>query len=326
MRQRRAWAATLLAILCMTLGSVAPVHADARPTEAARKEASEHFLRGVELYQEGAFRAALVEFERAYGIAPDYRLLYNIGQVKLQLQDYLGATQSYERYLAEGGAEIPQARRDDVETAFQILGQRVGRLSITASKDGAELFVDDLRVGVTPLSTTVAVNVGRHRVYARAEDGVDATQVIDVAGGDLLDVALELKAHETKPLVIVNQREPLSPKKRAAIGSWALGGAALVGAAVTAFMAQGKVDERNKELDESLPNAKEVADLGNSADTLALTTDVLAGACVLAAGAGVVFWLLDDGRRPKESKTPPVASAHVQWGIGPGTVTAKGHF
>ena len=62
MRQRRTWAATLFAILCLTLGSVAPVQADAEPTEAARKQASGHFLRGVELFQEGAFRAAHVEF------------------------------------------------------------------------------------------------------------------------------------------------------------------------------------------------------------------------------------------------------------------------
>lgn len=108
MRQRRPWAVTLFAVIFSMLGSVAHAQTDAKPSDAAREEASGHFQRGVELFQEGAFRAALVEFERAYGIAPDYRLLYNIGQVKLQLQDYLGATQSYERYLEEGGSEIPE--------------------------------------------------------------------------------------------------------------------------------------------------------------------------------------------------------------------------
>ncbi len=325
MRQRR-WAVTLLTVICLLGGSVAQAQSAAAPTDEARKEASAHFLRGVELFQEGAFRAALVEFERAYGIAPDYRLLYNIGQVKLQLQDYLGATQSYEGYLAQGGSEIPQARRDDVETAFETLRQRVGRIAITANKEGAELFVDDLRVGVTPMAATVAVNVGRHRVYGRAEDGANATQVIDIAGGDLIDVALELKAPEAKPLVVVEERKPFPPMKQAAIGSWAVGGAALVGAAVTAFMASGKVDDRNKELKKPLPDAGDVKNLGNSADTLAITTDVLAGVAIVGIGAGVVLWFLDDGSETKESDAKPAATAKVQWGIGLGTVTARGHF
>ena len=329
MRQRRNWAFTLLAILCLTFGSAAHAQTEAEPSEESRKEASAHFLRGVELFQEGAFRAALVEFERAYGIAPDYRLLYNIGQVKLQLQDYLGATQSYERYLAEGGAEIPQARRDDVETAFETLRQRVGRVSITANKVGAELFIDDQRVGVTPMAATVAVNVGRHRVYGRAEDGANATQVIDIAGGDLIDVALELKAPEAKPLVMVKERKPLPKLKKVAIGCWAGGGALLIGAAITASMANGKVDDRNKELKKDLPDGGDVKDLGSSADTLALTTDVLAGAGILAAGAGVVFWLLGnkaDKKAEREETTTPEATAKLRWDVGLGTVTARGHF
>src|SRR5687768_17832532 len=104
----------------------APADASA---EDKKKEASARFRRGVELFQESAYRAALVEFEKAYEIAPDYRLLYNIGQTKLQLQDYLGATQSYESYLAQGGGEVPPARRDDVEKQLEALRERVGRIA-----------------------------------------------------------------------------------------------------------------------------------------------------------------------------------------------------
>ena len=82
------------------------VCAERRGPEVAR--ASKRSLnRGVELYQDEAYRAALIEFERAYEISPDYRLLYNIGGTKLQLQDFLGAARAYERYLTEGGDEVP---------------------------------------------------------------------------------------------------------------------------------------------------------------------------------------------------------------------------
>lgn len=326
MRQRRSWAVALLACMSLMFVGVTRAEPDVPPSDTAREQASGHFQRGVELFQEGAFRAALVEFERAYGIAPDYRLLYNIGQVKLQLQDYLGATQSYESYLEQGGADIPEARRDDVEKAFETLRQRVGRIAIAANRDGAELFVDDLRVGVTPMAATIAVNVGRHRVLARSEDGASASKVIDIAGGDLIDVALELKAPEVKPVVIVKTREPLSTKKRAAIGSWAVGGVALAVAGVTALLAQGEVDARNKELDKPLPNAGKASDLSSSADSYALTTDVLAAVGVVGIGTGVVLWLIDDEPKAKATDVKPVAAGTIQWGVGFGTVTAHGAF
>ena len=95
--------------------------AQAAPSEETKKQASSHFRRAVELYQEGAFRAALVEFQSAYDIAPDYRLLYNIGQTRLQVQDYLGASRSYEQYLTEGGSQVAPERRTEVETALGAL-------------------------------------------------------------------------------------------------------------------------------------------------------------------------------------------------------------
>src|SRR5688572_30421535 len=167
---------------------------EAPVSDEVRKEASARFRRGVELFQEGAFRAALVEFQRAYDIAPDFRLLYNIGQAQVQVQDYLGANQSYERYLTDGGADVDPARRDEVETALTALRERVARLIIRVDRDGADVFVDDLRVGTSPMPGTVAVNLGRHRVYARTSDGAAGEKVIDVAGGDLLEVELAIVA------------------------------------------------------------------------------------------------------------------------------------
>ena len=101
---------------------------------------------------------------------------------------------------------------------------------------------------------------------------------------------------------------------------------ALVAAGVTALLAQGKVDKRNKELDQELPDAGDVKDLGSSADTYAITTDVLATMGIVGIGTGVVLWLLDDGSKSEEADVAPVAVGDVQWSLGLGTVTARGHF
>ncbi len=299
------------------------------PTEGAKKEASAHFRRGVELFQEGAYRAALVEFGKAYEIAPDFRLLYNIGQTKLQIQDYLGATQSYEGYLTTGGSEVPQARRSDVEKQLESLRERVGRIAITANKEGAEIFIDDMRVGLTPMSTTVSVNVGQHRVYGKARDGATDTEVIDVAGGELKEVTLELTTPEVALFFGGPAGKPLTSMQKAAIGAWAGAGAAAVGAIVFGVIAKGKTNDLDKANDTVGVSPSKVADLRSSADAFAITSDVFSGLAILAGGTGAVLWWFMDS--DEEEKQPGDANeskteARVKWGVGLGSVSARGHF
>jgi hypothetical protein len=307
------------------------------PSEQAKKEASGHFRSAVELYQEGAFRASLVEFQRAYEIAPDFRLFYNIGQAQLQVQDYLGASQSYERYLAEGGSQVAPERRTEVETALGALRERVARLSIRVNVEGAEVFVDDQRVGVAPLASTVSVNVGRHRVYARSADGTEGERIVDVAGGDLAQIEVDIVAKVAQPTVLASpepqaqtqEKPPLSRKKRAAIASWGVAGATGIVAIVTGVMASGK----NSDLDDELsikppqgePDRSKVSDLRDSANTLALTTDILAGTALAAGATGLILWLVDRKKEPAPADAAPPAQS-VSWGVGLGTVSLRGKF
>ena len=62
--------------------------ANPNDTSSVTERAREHFERGVDYYGEGDYRAALIEFQRAYSIQPTYRLLYNLGQVAYELRDY----------------------------------------------------------------------------------------------------------------------------------------------------------------------------------------------------------------------------------------------
>jgi hypothetical protein len=302
---------------------------EAPVSDEVRKEASARFRRGVELFQEGAFRAALVEFQRAYDIAPDFRLLYNIGQAQVQVQDYLGANQSYERYLTDGGGEVDPARREEVEMALTALRERVARLIIRVDRDGADVFVDDLRVGTSPMPGTVAVNLGRHRVYARMADGAAGEKVIDVAGGDLLEVDLAIvETPVTTPVAGVSgPTEPsMAPMRRGAIVALSVGGACLLGAVVTGVMTRGKSSELDDALDVKPPdgeaNAKKIADLRSSADTLALTTDILAGAAIALGVAGTVLWFMDDSRDADEA----AAKSKIDVGISARTITVSGRF
>ena len=52
------------------------------------EEARRRFDRGVKLYSEGDFTLAVIEFERAYELVANYRVLYNIGHVSIQLRQH----------------------------------------------------------------------------------------------------------------------------------------------------------------------------------------------------------------------------------------------
>src|SRR5690349_8071602 len=96
----RLWVLVLLCLLAVapalaqrpaTTPAQTTAPAAANDAQQRKQRASEHFERGVMLYGDGAHRAALIEFERAYETLPDFRLLYNIAHVRMLLEDYLAA-------------------------------------------------------------------------------------------------------------------------------------------------------------------------------------------------------------------------------------------
>src|SRR5262245_23071216 len=113
--------------LWLMLGCVLSIAGSWQPSQARAEDADaqgdvdtgrSHFKNGVDYYRDGDLGAALIEFKRAYAAAPNYRLLYNLGQVSHELLDYTNAQAYFQRYLSEGGAEIEAARRQEVETAL----------------------------------------------------------------------------------------------------------------------------------------------------------------------------------------------------------------
>lgn len=311
----------------------APANTGEPPSAEARKEASVHFTRGVELFEEGAFRAALVEFERAYSIAPDYRLLYNIGHAHSELHDYLRATQSYERYLGDGGGAVNAERRREVEGMLSSLANRVARLSIHANMASAEVFVDDQRVGLSPLASTVPVNVGRHRVFARTASGFTGEQLVDVAGGDLAEVSLTLTSQlpQATPshgrIATDGSERGLSPLQKAAIGSWAVVVPLAAAAIATGVIASQKADERDELLQQrpvDMLLKRKAGDLKDSVRSLAIASDCLTAASVLMVGTGLVLWLRGKSLadRAKTAAKPRALALDV----GFGNARLSGHF
>ena len=172
----------------LVLGVALPAAAQDHPADT--REAGRHFDHGVTLYGEADYPGALAEFKRAYALAPNSAVLYNIGEAQFQLQDYASALGTFTRYLAD--APPAGGHRAEVENDLDVLRSRVGHLTILTTPLGADVSIDDQPAGRTPLEDRVIVSVGHRKVSASLGGGALVTRYVDVAADDDVSVTLEL--------------------------------------------------------------------------------------------------------------------------------------
>ena len=285
--------------------------------QAQTAKARAHFLRGVELYEETDYEGALIEFRRAYETIPRYQVLFNIGASRLQLQEYVGALDALNQYLQEGGEAIPVERRTEVEQEIARLRSRVSNLTITADRDGVEIRIDDRPVGTTPLAEPILVGVGRRRVIAVVDGRPIAEQIVEIAGGDALSVALELPAEsESNPAAMSGGvTAVVSPPERETV-SWpwiATAGlaAAVATTGVLALRAEGNLSDAR---DRYPGSRSDLDDKASATRSLAITTDILLGATAVMGGLALWWTLIDD------EGSSPTGEPSVEAAVTPGSV------
>ncbi|HEY3820696.1 MAG TPA: PEGA domain-containing protein [Polyangiaceae bacterium] len=203
--------------------------APAAPTDDAVAQAGAHYARGVKLYEEDDYRAALIEFSRAYELAPNWAVLYNLGQAHYQLREYPGALKTLERYVREGGAGIAADRRAQVDREVAELRGRVARVTALSNVDGADVTLDDTPLGKTPATEPLVIGEGRHRIVVSKPGYVTLSKVVDIAGGDELTLHLDLTPEAPVPVTGVTPatvREPTSYTAAVVSGVFAVAGIA----------------------------------------------------------------------------------------------------
>jgi len=232
----------LLLLVLFVLVPVRTLHADPDPKALARV----HYERGLALVENRAYEAALVEFQRAYEKSPHFAVLYNIGLCQMALGHPLEAVEALSKYLREGGAEVAESRRQQVEAQIAELESRFAELSITAERPGTTITVDGREVGRTPLARPVRLPAGVHEISASVEGASTASQRIELRETErrTIDFAFAPVPIAVPPAASP-EREPLPPallgldypkqrEKPAASGPWRTVGYALAGAGVAA--------------------------------------------------------------------------------------------
>jgi len=275
----------LALVLGMALGT-----ASAPALAADTASAGAHFERGVALYGEADYKAALTEFKRAYEMAPNPLVLYNIGQTQFQLRNYSAALTSFERYMAEAGANPPHAQ--DVQHSIEVLKTRVGRVDIEANVP-SDVLIDDEPQGKTPIAKLL-ISVGKHKIVAKHDGAPPQEKTIDVAAGDSVPVTFTFDTSAPKPgpgplATPPPATDSGSDRPPYATIAWITTGALAAGAIVTGVVATTSASSLSDERDSSTATRERLDSLASRTTTFGIVTDVLAASALVAGGVALYF-------------------------------------
>lgn len=304
----------------------------AAPSADAVKEAENHFRRGVALYKDGDATGALVEFKRTYELAPNFHILFNLGQTYFQLQHYADALRTLQEFLSEGGTQIAPERRASVEADIQQLQARVGQVDVKVNPDGAAIFVDDEPLGTSPLALPVVVSVGRRKFSVTKPGLPPQERFLEIASGDHATLSFDLApSPEPAPLAPSSSVAPTvgsapalastpvapapEPTRAGPWIAWGVTGALGAATVVTGVLTLVAKSDLSSQLDAFPGNAGAIDDERTRTKTMGIVTDVLLGAAVVAAGVAIYVTVAGHAHH-----------VDAALALGPSGVHVGGHF
>lgn len=189
------------ALLAVLLALGTSVQAAAQPTpEPATKESEEAlekarqlFADGSKDYQQKQYAKAYVSFIASWALKQHYATAANLSDCEIRLGKYRDAAEHL-AYAIRLAPKEETAQRRKLEAAFAQMQAHVGTVTITVDVEGADVLVDEIVIGKSPLADPVFANPGRHRIRARGRQSSSKEEVVDVAPGSTQAIPLRLEA------------------------------------------------------------------------------------------------------------------------------------
>jgi hypothetical protein len=292
-------ATTLLSTVASTR-TAAAADPPATASDPRSDEAKERFKKGTQFYKQGDYKLALIEFERAHELAPNYRVLFNIGQANAELNNYGKALRAFRSYLDAGGAEIPEDRRAAVEGYIGGLLDRVASVRITTNVPSAEVMIDDMPVAKDGRGEPLLVDAGQHVVRVHASGHEPQSRVIVLAGRDSSEVHIDLRPTKS-PVVVAIREEKRSPVP--VIVGWSATGLFAASGMLTAILsANSQATLRSLRESSTYVSRTDMENVESRARTYALVADISIGAAVVS-GIVATYLTLRPDPKPAAPKT-----------------------
>jgi hypothetical protein len=318
-------------ILCCTLALAVPSAAHAAPPQddVMTDKARELHVEANALFAQGQLARARAAFIAAWALKKHWQIAGGLGETELKLGMYRDAAE----HLAFFVSNFPPDKGQDMLAAGQKLFQearaKVGTLTVTVDRAGAEVAVDGKVIGTAPLQDPVFVDPGPHTVEARMGAHV-ATMQVDAQPGSTRALALSVK----EPPPVTPPKDGLPPprlNKAVLISGGTITGIAIVAGTVLAVVASGKRSDAATQLatlNQPPPSAacQMLPSTCGAIHSDLQARDTLANASMGTFIGGGVVGLTTLGYALLAPKARPAVSAKLlpALGVGQGGVVVKG--
>jgi hypothetical protein len=263
------------------------------------------------LYADKDYANSIVKFQRAHELSSDPRLLWNIAVCQKNLRRYSKMLETIRRYRKEAAAMLTDEDRAQAAEIIKTVETFVSALKVRVNEDGVDVLVDEEKVGTTPITDPLFVDVGIRKIKLKKAGFKDVVVQREVVGGGemSLDLNIEKEIHRGRLIVAAGENDlVLLDGKPLGKGKWegtlASGGHTLkvTGPGMTPYQSEVVIqDDQLRRVDVTLVAVPRDA---------TRTVLWIVGGAALAAGAAVGGAFLF-----KPSKT-----AAVEGNISPGTV------
>jgi len=190
-----------------------------RPTDAAAAKAKvaesatvaegrRHFEVGLALLKEKNFGAALGEFREAYALTQRPSALRNVAQCQRELHQFAAAFTSLEHLLSAHGSELKAPDKVAIQRAIEELRQLTAVVDVRVTPPGADVYVDNAKVGVTPLDR-FRMDSGSRKLRVTKTGYDPLERALEIVSMKDLVVTAQLAAEVTTGRLVVREMSGL---------------------------------------------------------------------------------------------------------------------
>jgi hypothetical protein len=219
--------ASLLGLLAVSSPSAAQPsgQAPAPPKDEALDEIARKLYReGHKALEEQRWDQCRASFLAAWKIKQQYQIAGNLAHCEAKLGLHREAGEHLRYFLREAPKDSSPERRNMGEALFEEVRAKVALVTVSANKAGAEILVDGVSMGKTPLPDALVLEPGPHKIEARFAGYPPVEKRVEVTAGSQPEVALEIrepagesekaKPVQEKPAVTANPVQPQLPPEQ----------------------------------------------------------------------------------------------------------------
>ncbi len=248
--------------------------------------------------------------------------------------------------MLEGGRNIPNARRAEVEKDIEKLRSRVANIEVVVNVPDADVLVDDVNVGKSPLKQSVLVGAGKHRVAVSRGGYTSGSKLVEIASQESQKVTFDLtETQQSTPAPIpAPAPEPAKPGEAStnpqpstpadtgpknytpAIIGWSATGAVTVVTVITGVVALGASNDLKNLRNMPGQTSASLSAAASKTSNLALVTDILGGVALAGAGISIYLTVTASPKAPSDAPAATGAVKDVKVGVTPGGLSLSGRF